>query len=320
MEHRMNGQVGFPSVPLVSVGLPTYNRAGSLDRAIRSVLAQDYPAVELVISDNASTDGTQALCEAYAEADARVRYLRQPINRGAVANFQEVLKESQGVFFMWLGDDDWLDPSYLSRCVGLLLNDPELSLVAGRVVYCRGDRQISEENPLSFEFPDPATRVFQYFRHVSTNGAFYGVMRRSQVVQVPYSDYVGADWLLVATIALFGKIRIVPDVTVYRSIGGASSSLEKLVAASSGLSSFYARRPFLFVSKTVFEQIGWRAPAYRALGFVGRRKLAVRAGGIVFWRCYFRPWLSRVWERMFSTANPAASAGAAETLGESSAR
>src|SRR5229473_2324672 len=104
------------SAPLVTIGLPTYNRASELKRAVESVLAQDYSNLELVISDNASTDDTQLVCERFCAQDNRIRYIRQPTNRGAAANFHEVLQRAGGEFFMWLGDDDWLDSSYVAQC------------------------------------------------------------------------------------------------------------------------------------------------------------------------------------------------------------
>src|ERR1700687_633000 len=108
------------SQPLVSIGLPTYNRAVGLGRAIESVLAQDYRNIELIVSDNASTDETERLCTEYCRRDSRVRYLRQETNRGAISNFRAVVAHAQGEFFMWLGDDDWLDQGYLSECLRII--------------------------------------------------------------------------------------------------------------------------------------------------------------------------------------------------------
>ncbi len=71
------------SKPLVSIGIPTYNRASVLRRAVESALTQDHTNLELVISDNASTDETEAVCQEFCERDNRVRYIRQKTNRGS---------------------------------------------------------------------------------------------------------------------------------------------------------------------------------------------------------------------------------------------
>src|SRR5438477_10082725 len=99
------------STPLVSVGLPTYNRSALLSRAIASVLEQSYQNIELVISDNSSTDATESVCRDAQRRDRRVTYIRQLSNRGATENFRQVLKRSRGEFYMWLSDDDWLAPN-----------------------------------------------------------------------------------------------------------------------------------------------------------------------------------------------------------------
>src|SRR5579862_7896404 len=111
----MSGNVHLRN-PLVTVGIPTFNRLETLQRAVKSVLAQDYPNLELVISDNASTDGTLAWLQKIAAEDSRVRYFRQSSNLGATANMNSVLRRARGSLCMLMGDDDWLEPSYVSRC------------------------------------------------------------------------------------------------------------------------------------------------------------------------------------------------------------
>ncbi|WP_232303729.1 glycosyltransferase family 2 protein [Pseudofrankia sp. DC12] len=107
-------------VPEVSIGIPVYNGADFLGAAIESHLAQTFGDFELVISDNASTDGTEELCRRFAKEDSRVRYLRQAENIGANANYNEVARISRGRFFRWAADDDVLLPEYLERTYDLL--------------------------------------------------------------------------------------------------------------------------------------------------------------------------------------------------------
>src|SRR5262245_34588306 len=79
-----------PAAPSVSVGMPVYNGAQFVARAIESVLNQELSDLELVICDNASTDETQSICMDYARRDPRVRYFRNEKNLGAMANFSRV--------------------------------------------------------------------------------------------------------------------------------------------------------------------------------------------------------------------------------------
>ena len=100
-------------IPQVSIGMPVYNGAKFIREALDSLLAQTYTDFELIISDNASTDGTEAICRDYAARDERVRYVRQPENRGGLANFQFVLDNSVGKYFMWAAADDVWESNWI---------------------------------------------------------------------------------------------------------------------------------------------------------------------------------------------------------------
>jgi glycosyltransferase involved in cell wall biosynthesis len=117
--------------PLVSVGVPVYNGEQFLAGAVRSVLAQDYPNLEVIICDNASEDGTEEICRAVASKDPRVRYLRTRTNIGLLGNFRQALDEARGKYFTWLAHDDVMsDPACLSKLVGHLESNPETVLCA----------------------------------------------------------------------------------------------------------------------------------------------------------------------------------------------
>jgi len=99
--------------PLVSIGMPVYNGARYIREALDSLLGQTFTDFELIISDNASTDNTEAICREYAAKDERIRYIRQPHNLGASANFKFVLDEALGEYFMWAAHDDKWSSNYL---------------------------------------------------------------------------------------------------------------------------------------------------------------------------------------------------------------
>lgn len=94
------------STPAVSIGMPVYNGEKFIIEALDSILAQTFTDFELIISDNASTDGTEAICNDYATRDSRIRYFRQNENAGALFNFKFVLNEARGSFFKWAAVDD----------------------------------------------------------------------------------------------------------------------------------------------------------------------------------------------------------------------
>lgn len=110
--------------PLVSIGLPVYNGEALMGRSIESLLGQDYRHLQIIISDNASTDSTQAICLEYARSDPRIRYIRHAQNRGAIHNFNCVIDLAEGEYFMWAAHDDTRHPQFVSACVEKLQANP----------------------------------------------------------------------------------------------------------------------------------------------------------------------------------------------------
>lgn len=269
-------------VPLVSVGIPTFNRAERLRGAVESVLSQDYPEIEVVICDNASTDGTEELGRALAAADARVRYLRNEANIGPTANFNRVRMASRGEYLLWLGDDDRLSPDYVSRCVAALGADPSLALVAGLARYYEGDELRYAGVQVTVRGADPAERVRSFLWQVRDNGTFYGVVPRRVVEAVrPMANRMGNDWGLVVEVAACGGIRTLEEVEIRRSLGGSTRSL-KHVARTAGFSWIEGEFPQLAIAVSVADTC-LRAPALRPLGS-RRALLALQAGLIVLRR------------------------------------
>src|ERR1700737_2789384 len=105
-EKKTNHNRGLMHVPRVSIGLPVYNGERYLRFAIDSLLEQDYINFELIISDNASTDATQAICQEFADKDPRVRYYRNQTNLGASGNYDRVFELARGDLFKWAAHDD----------------------------------------------------------------------------------------------------------------------------------------------------------------------------------------------------------------------
>jgi glycosyltransferase involved in cell wall biosynthesis len=105
---------------LVSIGLPVHNEASHVDAALTALRAQDYPRLEIIVCDNASTDATLAICQRHADADPRIRIESAPENIGATANFRRSFDLAQGEFFMWASGHDLWSPGLLTECVALL--------------------------------------------------------------------------------------------------------------------------------------------------------------------------------------------------------
>jgi glycosyltransferase involved in cell wall biosynthesis len=114
---------------LVSIGIPTRNRAALLELSLRTILAQTYSPIEILISDDGSTDGTEELCRRVAQSDSRVRYVRQSKPLGCYANHNFCINETRGEFLCLFHDDDQHHPDLIKECAGFLLRHPEVGLV-----------------------------------------------------------------------------------------------------------------------------------------------------------------------------------------------
>ncbi|HJT35973.1 MAG TPA: glycosyltransferase family 2 protein, partial [Pirellulales bacterium] len=132
--------------PSVSIGVPVYNGQNYLAEALDSLLAQTFGDLEIVISDNASTDRTEEICREYAARDSRVRYYRQAENRGAGWNFSEVFRLSRGEYFKWAAHDDLCAPTLVERCVERLEADRGLVLCSARAAVVDADGQVVRGN------------------------------------------------------------------------------------------------------------------------------------------------------------------------------
>jgi glycosyltransferase involved in cell wall biosynthesis len=119
--------------PLVSVGVPSYNKPSSLAGALKSITNQSYQNIEIFISDDASPDPRiKDVVRSYQKKDSRIRYVLHEINRGGFFNFEYVLSQSSGKYFMWAADDDLWDKTYIEKCLAALHNSDNLGMVFPR--------------------------------------------------------------------------------------------------------------------------------------------------------------------------------------------
>ena len=118
----------------ITIGMPIFNGAASLERAIASIEAQTLGDFVVIAADNASTDGSWDILRAWAARDRRVTVHRHGENIGALANFRYVLDRAETDRFMWHACDDWASANYLATLDALLDANLECALACGDVV------------------------------------------------------------------------------------------------------------------------------------------------------------------------------------------
>jgi hypothetical protein len=158
---------------------------------------------------------------------------------------------------MWLSDDDWIDPEYARRCLDELLAEPRRKLVCGQARYYSDGAWFADERPIDLASRRPALRVLAYYALVNMNGPLFGVVRRADLLEVPFQEVPGGDWLLVAELAARGEVRTLRDVHVHRSADGLGGDEERL-ARSFGLIGWMARWHHVWVAGKVWSEIAHR--------------------------------------------------------------
>jgi glycosyltransferase involved in cell wall biosynthesis len=205
--------------PLVSVGIPVFNGEKNLARALDSILNQSYSNLEIIVSDNASNDGTRGICEEYVRRDSRIRYIRQNKNIGAPRNWNAVVHEASGVYFKWASANDYCAPTMIEKCVEVLNGDPGVVLCYGRTQLVDKDERPIEVYDLESSYTQdrPSDRFLLISRQISLNNMQCGVSRLEALRHTRLDRlYPSGDIALISELALYGRFRMLPDILLYR--------------------------------------------------------------------------------------------------------
>ncbi len=218
------------SMPVLSVGMPVYNGDKWIEHSIDSILGQSMSDFELIISDNASTDNTEAICRAIAERDPRVRYYRNTVNIGIYPNFNRVFELATSKYFKWAADSDICLDGHFEKCVAVLDTRPDVVLVYPRTYFLlKGPdgEEIRIEYFDDFHLQDesPSIRFRKYLNREQQNNLMHGVIRASALRQtrlhLPWAD---SDDSMVAELSLRGKFFEVPERLFVRRYDEETSS------------------------------------------------------------------------------------------------
>ncbi len=232
---RLRTTVGSQSAsnePMVSIGMPVYNSEQHIRQALDSLLVQDYQHCELIISDNASTDGTQQICLEYAARDKRIRYHRNERNMGIAWNLNRVFELSSGEYFKWAGSHDYVTPTFISACKRILDSDPRVVL-AYPLAREKGET-ITEIVPELIDTRGLPTfgRVLVVVAKVEKCALLlYGLFRASALSRCrPLVTLVANDMVLMLEVSILGDIALVPEVLLHRREFGPVMSEEERMA------------------------------------------------------------------------------------------
>jgi glycosyltransferase involved in cell wall biosynthesis len=202
--------------PLVTVGVPVRNGAETLGRALETILNQTYTNLEVLISDNASDDGSDRLCEAYAARDSRVRYHRHPTPVEAWKNFRTPAEASRGEFFMWAAHDDVRDANYVETLLTGFAGQPS-SLCFSDAARFTSLLEPEAAVPFAHRFTTTSESTWRDIVRQQTSAWYphiYGLIRAGYLREYPWYRAVGGwDVVFSFWLALRGPFVKVPGTT-----------------------------------------------------------------------------------------------------------
>lgn len=276
--------------PKVSIGLPVFNGADFICQAIQSILLQDYGDFELIISDNASTDETEAICRVFADKDTRIRYERNEVNIGAAGNYNKVFHAARGEYFKWAAHDDECHPTMLSRCASFLETAPDTVTMVyprGELIDEQGRTILAGLDRIECTDPRPHRRLAYLLWSLNYCDPVFGLfkaeyLRRTQLI----GPFFGADYVLLGELAMLGEIRELNE-TLFRLRAHSRRSM-KANPGARARAAWYdpsaARKMFILPE---WERMIWemlKAVRCSPLSTAEKARCFLAAPGMHYWR------------------------------------
>ncbi len=213
--------------PRVSIGMPAYNAELHIEAALDAILSQSFTDLELIISDNASTDRTVAICKSVAARDPRVRVLTNPVNLGVNPNYRKCAEAARGEFFKWASANDLIDTDYVEKCVAHLDAHPDVVLAFGKTILFEQDKSTGTvyEDRIDMLDEDPVVRLKRSIEDLRLNNVINGVIRRDALMRTSvHPDYYGSDCVVLSELALNGKFALIEATRFYRRMDRESAT------------------------------------------------------------------------------------------------
>lgn len=215
------------ALPMVTIGVPLFNNELTVAKTIESVIKQNYPNIEVVLSDDYSTDNTYDICISLTRDFKNIRIVKQAENLGLYKNFKFVLDEAKGQYFMWLCGDDSISEDYISNNVYFLAKNLEYVSAYSLVLYdYMNGVKIGHDYNFEHSFRD---RLRSFFEDpFQSHGILFSLIRTDVLRKFPGlgKSYFAADWFLDLYLLHCGKIRSRNDGYLLLGTNGVSKQVK----------------------------------------------------------------------------------------------
>lgn len=180
------------NLPLVTVGIPVFNGEAYLTEAIESVVAQDYANLEIIISDNHSTDQTPAICNRFKKNYPQITCISPSKKISGLANFYYTLDSANGEYFMWASYDDLRETNYIRKLVNILVRNKDImSAFSIFNEIDEGGMNIKKNYTLDYSCKIRELRLAKYWLFIPNyrDVCLYGLFRKNALQKIPRLNF-----------------------------------------------------------------------------------------------------------------------------------
>jgi len=234
--------------PLVSIGIPTYNRPKTLYKTLESITKQTYQNIEIIVSDNCSPDNeTETVVRDFMKTDDRIHFYRQSSNIGMFNNFKFVLQVSKGDYFCWAADDDSRSYDFIEACVNKFNEMQDLAKTSNLILVNSYSELIDPVTENLIAVDKGCTTIGfsaeqRYRRYIDSifkeqawvGDLIYGLIKRDAAdkAMLTQPNILGWDHIFLANLALQGEFYTIPKSMMRSSPGGISTTDDDKMARS----------------------------------------------------------------------------------------
>lgn len=207
--------------PLISVGIPTYNRPKGLENVINDFLNQSYQNLEIIISNNSyDNPDVNKICEKFEQVDSRIKYFRQKENIGMYKNFEFVRSRAKGKYFCWASDDDEFDKNYILYCLEEYKKNPELILVGPICVLKLNGKELFKRkydfDTVGLTRTQRINKIANYIR--KSHMALYGLFKTEIIKKIPVLSILDSDGRIILEYCNHGAFKMLHKPLVSASL------------------------------------------------------------------------------------------------------
>jgi len=209
--------------PRVTIGIPTFNNSSTILETLKSVVNQTYPNLEVIVSNDCSTDETVSVISKFMSSFGLIQLINQPVNIGLYENMSFLVSNCESPYFMWLAGDDYISEDFVMNNVKFLEQNPDFVASSSMPAYVRaGIPQIG--NPIELS-GDKTRRIENFLRRThSSHNVFYSLFRTEVGKNYPFlgARYAAADWVFDLYLICNGKVNTSAAGYIFLGTNGVS--------------------------------------------------------------------------------------------------